>query len=141
MVCLQMHDECNSIDKDEAMRMLNVPNIHRTGDMHGVFISHKGMRVRLTKKLNVSLVQGQTATIIDYVFADSDKAGYRGTPAGAMFQPRYLPAGIWLQVDNYTEGVLADELLDLVAAPEDLLQCDEEPGFKQCYTNLRQRNS
>ena len=48
VVCLQMHDECNSIDKDEAMRLLNVPNIHRTGDMHGVFVSRKGMRVRLT---------------------------------------------------------------------------------------------
>ena len=56
VVCLQMHDECNSIDKDEAMRLLNVPNIHRTGDMHGVFTSHKGMRVRLTKKLNATLV-------------------------------------------------------------------------------------
>ena len=129
VVCLQMHDECNSIDKDEAMRLLNVPNLHRTGDMHGVFTSHKGMRVRLTKKLNATLVQDQTATIIDYVFADSDKAGYGGTPAGAMFRPRYLPAGIWLQVDKYTEGVLADELHDLVADPEDLRRCDDEPGF------------
>ena len=60
------------------------------------FVSHKGMRVRLTKKLNAALVQDQTATIVDYVFADSDKAGYHGTPAGTMFRPRYLPAGIWL---------------------------------------------
>ena len=94
-----------------------------------VFVSHKGMRVRLTKKLNATLVQDQTATIVDYVFADSDKDGYRGTPAGTMFRPRYLPAGIWLQVDKYTEGVLAEELLDMVAAPEELRRCDEEPGF------------
>ena len=46
-----------------------------------------------------------------------------------MFRPRYLPAGIWLQVDKYTEGVLAEELFDMVAAPEDLRRCDEEPGF------------
>ena len=34
LVCLQVHDECNSIDRDEAMRLLNVPHIHKTGDMH-----------------------------------------------------------------------------------------------------------
>lgn len=131
MVCIQMHDECNSIDRDEAMRVLNVPNLHRTGDMHGVSTSHKGMRVRLTKKLNssVGLVQDQTATIVDYAFADSDRAGYGATPAGQMFHPRFLPMGIWLQVDNFTQGVLADEILELVAEPPDLRQCDSEPGF------------
>ena len=77
VVCLQMHDECNTIDKEAAMRLLNVPNIHRTGDMHGVLTSHKGMRVRLTKKLNATLVQDQPATIIDYVLADSGRAAYR----------------------------------------------------------------
>ena len=67
------------------------------------------MRVRLTKKLNATLVQDQTATIIDYVFADSDKAGYRGTPAGTMFRPRYLPAGIWLQVDDFLQSPIPEE--------------------------------
>eukprot|EP00959_Pyramimonas_sp_CCMP1952_P299159 6257641-Pyramimonas_sp.AAC.1 len=43
-VYIQMHDECNSISRDEAMRMLSVPNIHRTGDMHGIFVSYQGMR-------------------------------------------------------------------------------------------------
>ena len=94
-----------------------------------VLTSHKGMRARLTKKLNATLVQDQTATVIDYVFADSDRAAYRDTPAGVMFRPRYLPAGIWLQVDQYTEGVLAGDLFELVADPEDLRRCDEESGL------------
>ena len=46
MVCLQMHAGCNSIDKDEAMRLLNVPDIHRTGGIHGVFTLHKGQMKR-----------------------------------------------------------------------------------------------
>ena len=122
LVCLQAHDECNSIDRDEAMRLLNVPNIHRTGDMHGVFTSHRGMSVRLTKKFNatVGLVQEQTATIVDYVFEHTDLERYLQVPAGEIFCPRFLPQGIWLQVGNFTQGVLEKELLDLVAAsPED----------------------
>ena len=113
------------------MRVLNIPNIHRTGDMHGVFTSHKGMRVKLTKKLNstVGLVQDQTATIVDYVFAEYDKSRYLETPPGHMFQPRYVPLGIWLHVDNFTQGVLVDELFDLVAEPQDVIQRDMEPGF------------
>ena len=131
LVCLQMHDECNSIDRDEAMRLLNVPNIHRTGDMHGVFTSYKGMRVRLTKKLNstVGLIQDQTATIVDYVFAESDQSRYLETSPGHKFQPRFLPMGIWLQVDNFTHGVLEDELFDLVAEPQDMVHCEKKPGF------------
>ena len=130
-VCIQMHDECNSIDRDEAMRMLNVPNIHRTGDMHGIFVSYRGMRVRLTKKLNstVGLVQNQTATIVDYVFAESDLAKYLETPSGELFRPRFLPLGIWLQIDNFHQGVLADEVFELVSEPQEDSQQESEPGF------------
>ena len=98
VVCLQMHDECNSLQKDELMRMLNVPNIHKTGDMHGVLTSHRGMRVRLTKKLNstVGLVQDQTATIVDYVLEPSDSLRYRAAKPGEVFWPNYLPLGVWL---------------------------------------------
>ena len=121
----------DAIDRDEAMRLLNVPNIHRTGDMHGVFTSHRGMSVRLTKKFNatVGLVQEQTATIVDYVFEHTDLERYLQVPAGEIFCPRFLPQGIWLQVDNFTQGVLEKELLDLVAASPEDRRHELDPGF------------
>ena len=44
LVVLQARDECNSVDRVAAMRLLNVANLHNTGDMHGVFSCHRGMR-------------------------------------------------------------------------------------------------
>lgn len=35
LVFLQAIDECNSIDVDAARRLLNVPNMHNTGHIHG----------------------------------------------------------------------------------------------------------
>jgi len=122
LVCLQAYDQCNSVDREAAKRLLNVPNIHNTGDMHGAFLCHRGMCVRLTKKLNatVGLVQNQTALIVEFVFEQSDAQRYRSTLPGEMFRPRFLPAGIWLQVDGFTEGVLVDDLTHLV--------CDSREG-------------
>ena len=62
LVFLQAVNECNMIqgDPDAGRRLLNVPNMHKTGDIHGVFSAHIGMEVRLTavteelkKKLNI----------------------------------------------------------------------------------------
>ena len=43
LVFLQAVDECNTIDAEAARRLLNVPNIHNTGHMHGVLPVHVGM--------------------------------------------------------------------------------------------------
>lgn len=42
LVFLQAVDECNTIDRSAAQRLLNVPNFHNTGHIHGVFPSHIG---------------------------------------------------------------------------------------------------
>ena len=70
IVFLQAVDECNSIGRDEAARLLNVVNMHQTADIHEVFPAHVGMRVKLTKKLNgtLGLVQEEKATIVASVF-------------------------------------------------------------------------
>ena len=69
-VFLQAVDECNTIDRSAALRLLNVPNLHTTGHIHGVLPAHVGMRVRFTMKLNsrLGLVQEQRATIVDFLF-------------------------------------------------------------------------
>ena len=59
-------------------RLLNFPNMHLTGDFHGVLAAHAGMRVRLAAKVSqeLGLVQETTATIVDFLFHDEDRARY-----------------------------------------------------------------
>ena len=105
--------ECNTIDKSAALRLLNVPNPHMTGHIHGVLPAHVGMRVRLTVKLNSThgLVQEQRATIVSFLFHDEDHARYQACAAGDIFRPRFQPAGVWLQVDDLVASPIAEEVL------------------------------
>ena len=66
LVFLQAADECNTIDRSAALRLLEVPNMHNTGNIHGVLPIHVGMRVRLTAKMNstLGLVQEQKARVV-----------------------------------------------------------------------------
>jgi hypothetical protein len=116
LVFLQAADECNTIDRDAAQRLLNVPNMHNTGHIHGVLPAHVGMRVRFTSKVNsqLGLVQEQRATIVDFLFKDEDRVRYNACRAGELFRPRYLPAGIWLEVDDFTESPIRDDILPLL---------------------------
>lgn len=106
LVFLQSIDECGTIDRDAAQRLLNIPNIHNTAHIPGVLPTHVGMRVRFTMKLNGSLglVQEQKATVVDVVFKEEDRLRYNACAPGQLFRPKYLPAGIWLQVDDFTDS-------------------------------------
>ena len=55
LVFLQAVDECNTIDREAAKRLLNVPNMHNTGNIHGVLPSHVGMRVKFAIKVDSRL--------------------------------------------------------------------------------------
>ena len=109
-------NECNTIDREAAQRLLNIPNVHKTGHMHGVLPAHIGMRVRFLVKVNsqFGLVQEQRATIAAFVFHDDDRARYHACGAGGLFRPRYQPAGIWLQVDDFTESPIFEDVLLLL---------------------------
>ena len=112
-VFLQAVDECNTITREGAQRLLSVPNMHNTGHIHGVLPAHVGMRVRLTVKMNsrLGLVQEQRGTIVAFVFKDTDRVRYDACRPGELFRPAYLPAGIWLQIDDFSESPLHEELL------------------------------
>ena len=45
LVSLQAVDECNTIDWEQAVKLLNVPNIHNTGHIHNDLPLHIGMGV------------------------------------------------------------------------------------------------
>ena len=95
LVFLQAVDECNTIDRDAAQRLLNVPNMHTTGHIHGALPSHVGMRVRFAVKFNseLGLVQEQKGTIVDYFFKDEDRERYKQCAPGELFRPKFQPAG------------------------------------------------
>jgi hypothetical protein len=111
LVFLQAVDECNTIDASAAQRLLNVPNHHNTGHIHGVLAGHAGMRVRFATKMNstLGLVQEQRATIVTFVFKHEDQLRYDACAPGEIFRPRYLPAGIWLQVDDFVDSPIWEE--------------------------------
>ena len=123
VVFLQAVDECNTIDAEARRRLLSVPNMHKTGNIHGVLPAHLGMEVRFTVKLNATLglVQEQKATIVGFLFHDDDKARYDECAPGQLFRPRYLPAGIWLRVHGFEESPISQEA-------RELLQRDEHEG-------------
>ena len=104
---------CVTINRDAALRLLNVPNMHNTGHIHGVLPAHVGMRVRFMVKLNstLGLVQEQKATVVDFLFKDEDRARYNGRGPGEIFRPQYQPAGIWLQVDDFQDSPIWKEAL------------------------------
>ena len=119
LVFCQAADECRTMDRDTAARFFNVYNIHHTGHMHGVFPVHIGMRVRLTQKINATLgfVQEQKATVVSIVMHPSDDTRYRLASPGSIFRPRFLPAGFWLQVDDFSSCPMWEELLPFVSNP------------------------
>lgn len=121
LVFLQAVDECNTIDRESAQRLLNVPNLHNTGHIHGVLPSHVGMRVRFTIKLNSQLVQEQRATIVDFLFKEEDRTRYATCGAGELFRPKFCPAGIWLHVDDFRDSPVWEDAMLLM--PQDDGEC------------------
>ena len=85
--------------------------------MHGIFTAHIGMRGRLTEKINATLglVQEQKVTIVDIVMHERDAERYRQARPGEIFRPMFLPAGYWLQVDDFSQSPIWQDLLPLVA--------------------------
>jgi hypothetical protein len=65
------------------------------------------------------LVQEQKATIVAFFFHEEDQARYNACAPGELFRPRFQPAGVWLQVDDYVTSPLSSAALRLVKNPEE----------------------
>ena len=122
LVFPQAADECNTIDRDAYCRLLNVPNMHNTGNIHGVLPAHEKMRVRFMVKVNsaLGLVQEQRGTIVSFLFHDEDRLRYQACGPGDIFRPRRLPAAILLQVDDFTGSPTHAEMFELMSMGGDL---------------------
>ena len=131
LVFLQAVDHCSTFSGDLARRLLNVPNLHNTGQIPGVLPAHVGMEVRLTQKWNgtFGLVQEQKATIVDFLFKEEDRIRYNAAAPGELFRPTYLPAAIWLQVHDFIDSPVHADALPFVSSAEDLAlfhQCEDD---------------
>ena len=127
LIFCQSYDQCGTMDRETSARFLNVVNIHKTGNMHGIFTVHVGMRVRLTQKINAThgLVTEQKATVVDVVMHANDKLRYSQARPGSIFRTEFLPAGFWLQVDDFDACPVWEDLLPFVADEESTAAEDE----------------
>ena len=127
LIFCQSYDQCGTMDRETSARFLNVVNIHKTGNMHGIFTVHVGMRVRLTQKINAThgLVTEQRATVVDVVMHANDKLRYSHARPGSIFRTEFLPAGFWLQVDDFDACPVWEDLLPFVADEESTAAADE----------------
>ena len=83
------------MDRETSALFLNVVNIHKTGNMHGIFTVHVGMRVRLTQKINATrgLVTEQKAIVVDVVVHANGKLRYSQARPSSIFRTEFLRVG------------------------------------------------
>ena len=46
-------------------------------------------------------MQEQRGTIVDFIVQADDQRLYKQTAPGQIFRPRFVPDGIWLQLDGF----------------------------------------
>lgn len=114
LLLVQCADECNDMDKNVAFRFLNQLNPHNTGHMHGILPVHVGMRLRLLAKFNadLGLVQETCCTVVDFELHEHDRNRYGHCRPGELFHPHFLPAGLWVSVDNYDKCPIWQTFMD-----------------------------
>ena len=107
---------------DVAKKLMNKANPKHTGNMHGMWPVHLGMRVRLLEALQLKegLVKDAEGEIVHIAVNPLDQAAYDSAlacGAGEVYL-RHLPLGIWLRMDKYTSAPFCAELRASGAAPD-----------------------
>jgi hypothetical protein len=98
-------------DRDAALhQVLTVPNIYKTGGLHGLLCLHVGMRVRLLSQISAadSLVKEQAGVLVRIDSWDP--------PTSPGFQVCYSPklvGGVWVLMDLPFDNPIEDDLLSL----------------------------
>ena len=119
LFCLQAADQSTpAMDKKEAAKLLNHYNPLDTGGMHGMFLVHLGMKVRLTDSLckKLGLVKDSEGVVVHIsVHPDDEEMVRRGIKEAEDGQEvrlylTQLPLGLWLQMDKYEDTPQALQL-------------------------------
>jgi len=119
LFCLQAADRSSPpMQIQDAARLLNHYNPHETGGIHGMFLLHLGMRIRLTDTLckEKGLIKDAEGTVVRIVVhprdADMVASAFRdaGTGDDARAYLTEMPLGIWLRMDKYDGAPHIDHL-------------------------------
>ena len=119
LFCLQAADQSSPpMEKKEAAKLLNHYNPHETDGMHGMFLLHSGMKVRLTDSLckEKGLIKDAEGVVVHITeHPDDDDLVGRGIKDAedgreVRLYLTQVPLGIWLQMDKYDETPAAAQL-------------------------------
>ena len=102
--------------------LLTVPNIHRTGKLHGMLLLHESMVVRLSAVLapQCGIVKDKLARVIRVVLHPSDQRRLDSLPHSySLFVPEYMARGVWIQLLSYKESPIASHLSSHCGVPVD----------------------
>ena len=126
LYCLQASDQRatyrNPHEAHIAHALLTVPNIHKTGKLHGLLLLHEAMIVRLSDVLapHCGLVKDKLAKVVQVVLHEHDRKRLENSPPGFQrFTPRYHAMGIWVQLLRYTTSPLSEHITSQWNLPTD----------------------
>jgi len=113
-----------------AAKLMNHYNPLETGGIHGMCPAHIGMPIRLTETIckEKGLVKDAEGLIARIEFDPRDeelvKAAFekRGDGAGDVVYPRFMPLGMWLQMDKYDGAPFVDKLVSHTSVQNDTAQ-------------------
>ena len=119
LYCLQAADQRASFKKKDhddivTHSLLTVPNIHNTGKLCGILLVHTGMIVRLSDVMapNLGLVKDKLCKVLSVVLDERDQKTFDELPLGyKLFVPKFIPKGIWVQVQKYKRSPLSARIM------------------------------
>ena len=67
--------------------------------------------------------------MVGFLFQEEDQRRYDSCGPGQLFRPGHLPAGLWLQVDDFTDSPMWEECMPLVENAEDSRYQHQAPDY------------
>ena len=103
----QMFGSNSSTARHVTHQLLTVPNIHNTGNLHGILPLHVGMRVRFTHALSSvdGLVKERQGTVQKIVVHEDDED--RVLDGFRCVQLTWMVLGDWILADDFADAPLA----------------------------------
>ena len=90
----------------DAAKLMNHPNPHQTGAMHGFLLAHVGMRFRLLDTIDKKrgLIEDAEGTLVHVAHNPADgelvAAAWAHRTAAPRVYLRHFPLGLWLLMDE-----------------------------------------
>jgi len=103
----QMYGNSSTTARHVAHQLLTIPNIHNTGNLHGILPLHVGMRVRFTHALSSvdGLVKERQGTVEKVVVHEDDEEHMHG--GFCTVQLTKMIHGAWVLCDDFDDAPLA----------------------------------